>query len=315
MGCESILEPEVRRVDSWGCLQTLYRERSETWKRWIFRGHAQAWWPLQSMLERAINNLGLNGERDKWEAFLVREFRRHYHRHCADSPRKDALEWLSIMQHHGAPTRLMDWTYSFWIAVYFALEHAEQHLAGGRKSSAPREGGPSECEEGQNVVAVWAMDRDGVRNAFQDTLPENLQKTVRSGTTNPASVRELFACRDRPGVFFANPFRLNERSAVQQGVFLAPLDLKRSSEENLTAILSEPRQKDLLLRIEIPVTRGLLETAWSELYRMHITRASLFPGLDGFSTGLKHRLAMVHHFAGVTEIASSIWEPGFFTQK
>src|SRR5438093_2893211 len=35
------------------------------------------------------------------------------------------LEWLALMQHYGAPTRLLDFTYSFWIALFFAFEEAE----------------------------------------------------------------------------------------------------------------------------------------------------------------------------------------------
>ncbi len=38
----------------------------------------------------------------------------------------DYLEWLSIMQHFGAPTRLLDFTYSIYIALYFAIEHMNQ---------------------------------------------------------------------------------------------------------------------------------------------------------------------------------------------
>jgi len=33
------------------------------------------------------------------------------------------------MQHHGAPTRLLDFTYSFYIAAYFALEESEKDCA------------------------------------------------------------------------------------------------------------------------------------------------------------------------------------------
>ena len=34
--------------------------------------------------------------------------------------RRDLLAWLSVMQHYDVPTRLLDWTSNFWVAVYFA---------------------------------------------------------------------------------------------------------------------------------------------------------------------------------------------------
>ena len=69
------------------------------------------------------------------EAVLL-EFQRGAHRYHAVTPALDQIvEWLALMQHHGAPTRLLDWTRSPYVALYFAMQ------------------GQSEGE-----AAVWAVD-------------------------------------------------------------------------------------------------------------------------------------------------------------
>jgi hypothetical protein len=77
-------------------------------KEWLFRGQRVATWPLKSSLERTCErSLGGLGEACKTETKLLREFGRRYHQYRAYVPREgDVLEWFSIMQHFGAPTRL-----------------------------------------------------------------------------------------------------------------------------------------------------------------------------------------------------------------
>jgi hypothetical protein len=70
------------------------------------------------------------------EAAIVREFMRRAHHHLSDVPtprglasEPDRLEWLALMQHHGAPTRLLDWTYSLYVATHFACLHGVRDTA------------------------------------------------------------------------------------------------------------------------------------------------------------------------------------------
>ena len=56
---------------------------------------------------------------------LWREFRRGFHHYTSSPPPTEfPLEWASIMQHHGAPTRLLDFSYSIYVAAYFAFERS-----------------------------------------------------------------------------------------------------------------------------------------------------------------------------------------------
>ncbi len=90
---------------------------------WIFRGQSNAKWGLETSLERACISFRLKISRSglDLEGILLREFDRRFHHYQSYVP-KDNIELLAYMQHFGAPTRFLDWTYSLHIAVYFAIE-------------------------------------------------------------------------------------------------------------------------------------------------------------------------------------------------
>jgi FRG domain len=74
---------------------------------------------------RAIDG-GLDRARPR-ELAIVREFMRRAHHYVTDVPAlRNLIEWLALMQHHGAPTRLLDWTYSLHVAAHFALFKASR---------------------------------------------------------------------------------------------------------------------------------------------------------------------------------------------
>src|SRR5690242_4737594 len=100
---------------------------------WSFRGHANANWRLEATLERATTQLvaaivgttfHLSQQRLRpgdHEKETLLEFQRGAHQHIQATPADDELmDWLALMQHHGAPTRLLDWTRSPYVALYFA---------------------------------------------------------------------------------------------------------------------------------------------------------------------------------------------------
>ncbi len=82
-----------------------------------------------------------------------------------------------------------------------------------------------------------------------------------------------------------NPYRRSDRMAAQQGIFLCPGDVTETFEENLSQIL-RPRSNGNLIKLTIRPSLAAKREMFARLSRMNISRATLFPGLDGFATSL-----------------------------
>lgn len=97
---------------------------------WAFRGHADSTWPLISSLGRYLNAYIKEEHWKDQEDRIERLFKRKGHLFLTHIPeRLDTFQWLALMQHHGAPTRLLDFTWSPHVAAFFALEHSTKRAA------------------------------------------------------------------------------------------------------------------------------------------------------------------------------------------
>lgn len=98
--------------------------------RMAYRGQADAAWKLQPTLDRVLPPKDEYAKRLAAEAHLVEEFKTRTVRffdplekaHVGDRSAISTAA-LAVMQHYGAPTRLLDWSYSPFVALYFAAIH------------------------------------------------------------------------------------------------------------------------------------------------------------------------------------------------
>ena len=93
----------------------------------LYRGQKNIRWPLKPKIGRYLTRFEEHGfDRQtsiKAESQIIRIFRKQSAYHLGYMP-KDGWEVWSIAQHHGLPTRLMDWTRNPLVALFFAVEDA-----------------------------------------------------------------------------------------------------------------------------------------------------------------------------------------------
>lgn len=221
-------------------LRALARDRARSEPVW-FRGQARSSWPLKPSLIRKPNQLGL-------EQSLVKRFKQNALLLVSVRPQNE-WEWLFVMQHHGVPTRLLDWTESPLVGLYFAV------------SERPR-----------STAALWAL------------LPIRLN---RFANVTAASPGDIPAFDEDPFLTSYTPSALagEHQSKLKTVALLAPRNTARSQAQ-LAVFTIAHRDVTPIERIgdgrhiwRYIIPARAKERLKSELERLHITRLTLFPEL------------------------------------
>jgi hypothetical protein len=251
--------------------------RCRTWDRalesltglrgnYIFRGQGEDW-PLETRLDRACRS----NFASEIENTLLATFKAAAHLYQQNLPAADDdLSWLALMQHHGVPTRLLDWTASPLIAAFFAAEHCPQN------------------HSNRNFV-LWALDLAWLREKARIICRLESELTLSHPQMFSSSVL------GKPGFFVApvQPRWLNARQVQQKGLFLCVGNPHQNFQYNLSSMQREVEVKyasSLGYKIIIPGSQRL--KALSCLERLGISRVTLFPGLDGFAQSLTTQIRL-----------------------
>ena len=256
----------------------------ESWP-WVFRGTRKECYRLTSSLDRKMGDRTESGSAytrfADAEEYLLSQFKKAAHQfHEALMVRDDnRLEWLALMQHYGTPTRLLDFTRSPYVACFFALEELPEK----------KDGKTENC-------AVWAVDTDWlVKNSFsrvcQKTMPpECNEDSFRDCEFLTKNFKSFFVKNDHTHLVLPiEPPRSNPRLLAQQGLFLCPSIAEAGFEKNL-ALYSDCTQNMAEHVLKVIVEGRTRTELLAEFRLMNISRATLFPDLQGYAESLAHEL-------------------------
>jgi hypothetical protein len=196
------------------------------------------------------------------EQSLLRNFRKYAHARAANGV--DSIwHWLALAQHHGLPTRLIDWTYSPFVALHFATAHPARYAHDG---------------------IVWCVN---FVKAHQ-LLPKELRRLLEREHSDALTVEMLSQFESlnaydslarEPFVAFIEPPSLDDRILNQFALFSIVSNPAMGLDDWLA------RHPELVQRVVIPA-----ELKWEirdKLDQANINERTLFPGLDGLSRWLE----------------------------
>ncbi len=251
--------PDIR-VTTWIELQEAIFENS--WQsaisrfrsNYVFRGAPR----ISHGLETSLQTGGLIDH----EEHLLASFRKYA---VESAVHGDSVwNWMSLGKHHGLPTRLLDWTYSPYVAMHFAtcdIRHFD--------------------EDG----AIWCVDY----RKTNEMLPKRLQEVLEESDVNlfttemiervARSIEAFDAMARHEFVLFFEPPSLDERIVNQFALFSLP----SSPQLRLDRLLVQ--REGAYRRVVFPAT--LKWEVRDKLDQANITERVLFPGLDGLSQWLK----------------------------
>lgn len=231
--------PEVRR----------YRSLSG------FRGVSRSGRDLRTGVMR------LGGVPGAKERHLVRNFRKYARRSFVGD---DSIwNWLSLAQHHGLPTRLLDWSYSPYVALHFATADAR-----------------AESEDGE----VWVVSFPDVNRELPPSLELRLREEGSHVFTGEllseavGTLDELESHAEEPFALFLEPPALTERIVNQAALF----SLMSTPDARFDTWLEQ--RPHAWRRVVIPA--GLKPEVRDRLDQININERVLMPGLDGLSQWL-----------------------------
>jgi hypothetical protein len=237
----------------------------------IFRGQSDSSWELASSFERSE----LFGNDNRLEKNIIKEFGKiaNYYSSNKDLPSSN-LGWLAMMQHHGTPTRLIDFTKSAYIACFFAFEKLINN---------------------SKRVAIWCVDKQLLFEKASQLILEKIPDYRINGYNLTFNDQDFDVINDQTVIDCVMPFEIDqqiERYYLQQSIFLVSGNIKKRTNEQLE--YQKDNRNETITKITLP--SEIYKEVLTDLYKMNISAASLFHNLDGYAKSIYMRYCIFPTF-------------------
>ncbi len=208
------------------------------------------------------------------EENLIKQFKKYAHDNVVE--RDTEWHWISIAQHHGLPTRLLDWTYSPFVALHFATS--------------------SVTDFGKNA-AIWKVNYAEAHSLLQNNHLKILKKfgssifsidALAKSIKNLKELGDLHANNFDVAVFFEPP-AIDERIVNQFAYFSALSDPYLSMDD----WFKMPHVKGKVSITKIVIPSRLKWEIRDKLDQSNINERVLMRGLDGLCAWLKRHYTPV----------------------
>lgn len=250
---------------------------------WVFRGEANSTWKLKTSIDRISDSVSIFPFSEKESISQIIRTKRIYDE-LKDLNSKNYLEILSFLQHHGVPTRLLDFTKSPYIALYFAFEDLNQNseyasIYAFRQHFFNTKLYSILCKPNQNIQ----IDTKSYQNEFLNYgLIDNFLTLY----------NEILTYDEISFILPVEPDIFNKRIYIQQGLFFLQGNSRIPFIDNLDAYQPSELKENIF---KINISRNLQKKIILKLANMGITPHTLYPGIDGLMKDMKLNLYRNHY--------------------